>query len=170
MFKVTSKKCGIMWGWFKPKGSLHAHPLPTWFIDSSERLIKEPKMILRWHQAKNVSSPFIIIFFKKRARSCVRWSAQRCQVLEPGAIPVWRWPRAHSSSPAAGWPCSAGCCSRRWWVRGRALWWGVGGWSTGTAADTVSAAHWAAGQTARSPGTHREKACAHTSSKRHIQQ
>lgn len=72
-------------------------------------------------------------------------------------LPEWRWRAAHSSSPAAGWPCSESCCSRPRSGSETALWWGAGGWSTGRAADTVSARRWAGGQTARSPGTHSEQ-------------
>lgn len=71
-------------------------------------------------------------------------------------LPEWTWRAARSSSPAAGWPCSGSCCSRPRSGWGTALWWGAGGWSTGRAADTVSARRWAGGQTARSPGTHSE--------------
>lgn len=72
-------------------------------------------------------------------------------VLKSRCLPEWRKPAARSSSPAAGSPCCDRCCSRPRWGRGTALWSGAGGWSTGRAADTVSAGRWAGGQTARSP-------------------
>lgn len=75
-------------------------------------------------------------------------------ILKSWCLPEWRKPAARSSSPAAGSPCCGRCCSRPRWGRGTALWSGVGGWSTGRAADTVSAGRWAGGQTARSPETH----------------
>ncbi len=118
----------------------------------NERLL----VVLQLHIAFKGNTPLQL--------ECSSWTSLNSMVVmewRPSDLPVWRWPAAHSSFPVAGWPCSAGYCSRRRWARGRALWWVAGGWNTGTAADTVSATHWAGGQTAQSPGTHTVTAHTH---------
>lgn len=75
-----------------------------------------------------------------------------------GAVPGWRWPVTHSSSPAPGWSCSEGYCSTRLWAKGRALWSNEDHWSTGKATGRASAAPWGDGQTVQwSENTNRAK-------------
>lgn len=74
------------------------------------------------------------------------------------AVPGWRWPVRHSSSPAPGWSCSEGYWNMQLWARGRALWLNEDHWNTGKVTGRAFAAPWGDGQTVQwSENTKRTK-------------